>query len=73
MTQNGFAYFADALVFVHGPKALEEAARHAELCEREGDMETAARWRRTMVLVGNLGLSSSGKTSGTKQKHCLAA
>jgi hypothetical protein len=69
MTQNGFAYFADALVFVHGPKALAEAARHAELCERTGDMETAARWRRTMVLVNTL--TQNG--SGTKQKHCLAA
>lgn len=38
-------------------------ARHAELCERSGDMETAARWRRTMQLVN----------AGTKQKHCLAA
>ena len=51
MTQNGFAFFADALVFVHGPRALAEAARHAELCERAGDMETAARWRRTMAQV----------------------
>lgn len=69
MTQNGFAYFADALVFVHGPKALAEAARHAELCERAGDMETAARWRHAMAHVNDL----AKQASGTKQKHCLAA
>lgn len=51
MTQAGLAHFADALVFVHGPKAFSEAARHAELCERTGDQETADRWRRTMTLV----------------------
>jgi hypothetical protein len=70
MTQNGFAYFADALVFVHGPMALAEAARHAELCERIGDMETAARWRQTMVHVNR---SAAAKGTGTNQKHCLAA
>ncbi|NMD07548.1 MAG: hypothetical protein GYA66_06180, partial [Phyllobacteriaceae bacterium] len=48
MTEAGYAHFADALIFVHGNRALAEAARHAELCERSGDMETAARWRRTM-------------------------
>ena len=67
MTQNGFAHFADALVFVHGHKALAEAARHAELCERAGDMETAGRWRRAMDHVKAVSLT------GTKQKHCLAA
>lgn len=63
MTEAGYAHFADALIFVHGSRAFAEAARHAELCERTGDMETAARWRRTMKLVN----------TGTKQKHCLAA
>ena len=63
MTQTGYAHFADALLFVHGPYALNEAARHAELCERSGDMETAARWRKTMTLV----------RESTKQKHPLAA
>jgi hypothetical protein len=66
MTPNGFAHFADALVFVHGHKALAEAARHAELCERSGDMETAARWRRAMAHV-------KAADTETKQKHCLAA
>lgn len=51
MTLNGYAHFADALVFVHGNLALTEAARHAELCEKSGDMDTAARWRKTMNLV----------------------
>ena len=63
MTEAGYAHFADALIFVHGNRALAEAARHAELCERSGDMETADRWRRAMALV----------KPGTKQKHCLAA
>jgi len=48
MTQDGFAHFAEALVFVHGSRAISEAARHAELCERSGDSESAARWRRAM-------------------------
>lgn len=51
MTQDGYSHFADALVFVHGPYAKVEAARHAELCERLGDTETAARWRKAMKLV----------------------
>ncbi|MCA0434777.1 MAG: hypothetical protein LCH46_16155 [Proteobacteria bacterium] len=51
MTQAGLVQFADALVFVHGPMALREAARHADLCERVGDHESADRWRRTMSLV----------------------
>lgn len=72
MNPNGFAYFADALVFVHGPGALAEAARHAELCERSGDMESAARWRRAMGEV-KAQVMASAATPGTKQKHCLAA
>jgi hypothetical protein len=63
MTDAGYAHFAEALMFVHGPRALAEAARHAELAERTGDMETAARWRRTMTLV----------KPGTNQKHSFAA
>jgi len=67
MNQNGFAFFADALVFVHGPRALAEAARHAELCERSGDMESAARWRRTMAHV------KAARTASTLPKQSLAA
>ncbi len=69
MTEAGYAHFADALIFVHGNRALAEAARHAELCERSGDMETAARWRRTMALVN----PAMQARPGTNQKHCLAA
>jgi hypothetical protein len=36
---------AEALVFVHGKGAEAEAARHASLCERSGDYETAEAWR----------------------------
>lgn len=36
---------AEALVFVHGTGAEAEAARHAALCERSGDLETAEAWR----------------------------
>jgi hypothetical protein len=45
MNQN-LDLFAEALVFVHGVKAESEAARHAALCEKSGDMETADTWRR---------------------------
>jgi hypothetical protein len=38
--------YAEALVFVHGLGAAEEAARHASLCERSGDSETAITWKR---------------------------
>ncbi|MFN0194920.1 MAG: hypothetical protein ACKVP5_23560 [Aestuariivirga sp.] len=38
--------YAEALVFVHGLEAESEAARHATLCERTGDNETAVTWRR---------------------------
>ncbi len=46
MTNTGFSQFADALVFVHGTHAAGEAARHALLCEKSGDTETAAYWRK---------------------------
>lgn len=44
MTHNGYAHFAEALVFAHGTRALAEASRHAELCLRSGDQEMAAHW-----------------------------
>lgn len=72
MTQNGFAHFADALVFVHGHNALAEAARHAEICERSGDMETAARWRRTMSHISKVRLAAS-ECGETNKKQFLAA
>ncbi len=46
MITNGFAHFAEALVFVHGRSAANEAAHHASLCEKLGHTETAAYWRR---------------------------
>ena len=42
---QGYHQFAEALVFVHGIHAEREAARHAILCEKSGDTETAERWR----------------------------
>lgn len=46
MVNTGYAHFAEALVFAHGKQALGEAARHALLCERSGDTETADTWRK---------------------------
>ena len=45
MTHSGYLQFAEALVFAQGPKAEAEAAKHAILCEKSGDMETAETWR----------------------------
>ena len=46
--------FAEALVFVHGNKAESEAAMHAALCEKSGDMEIAQRWRSLQKAVRDL-------------------
>lgn len=43
---NGYTHFADALIFVHGHGASGEAACQALLCEKSGDNETAAYWRK---------------------------
>ena len=52
MTRDtGHIVFAEALVFVHGPGAEAEAARHAMLCERLGDAETAATWQHVLRAV----------------------
>lgn len=50
MTQN-LNLFAEALVFVHGNRAESEAARHAVLCEKSGDTETADTWRKLQRAV----------------------
>ncbi len=50
MNQN-LDVFAEALVFVHGMRAESEAALHAALCEKSGDMETAETWRRVQRAV----------------------
>jgi hypothetical protein len=51
MKNTGYTHFADALVFVHGPKALTEATRHAELALRTGDQEMAAHWLATIEQI----------------------
>jgi hypothetical protein len=51
MLSTDYAQFAEALVFVHGRKAEAEAAMHAALCEKTGDMETAETWRRVQSAV----------------------
>lgn len=48
---QGINLFAEALVFVHGMKAESEAARHAALCEKSGDTETAETWRKLQMAV----------------------
>jgi hypothetical protein len=51
MLMTGYQHFADALVFAHGPKALAEATRHAELCMKQGDTDMAAHWQATITEV----------------------
>lgn len=51
---NGLNLFAEALVFVHGKGAESEAAKHAQICERLGDMETAETWRQLQGAVRTL-------------------
>ena len=48
---TGLSLFAEALVFVHGKGAESEAAKHAQICERLGDMETAETWRQLQGAV----------------------
>ena len=51
MLHCGYNDFAEALVFVHGKLAEAEAARHAILCEKSGDMDFADTWRKVQVAV----------------------
>ena len=51
---TGLNLFAEALVFVHGKGAESEAAKHAQICERLGDMETAETWRQLQGAVRSL-------------------
>ncbi len=46
MLTTGCEHFAEALIFAHGHRAEAEAAMHAILCEKSGDMETAETWRK---------------------------
>ena len=57
MENTGYSHFAEALVFAHGPRAACEAARHAQLCERSGDTETADTWRKIQAQVASIELS----------------
>ena len=50
---QGYHQFAEALVFVHGPRAESEAALHAALCEKSGDIDTAQTWRCVQHAVRN--------------------
>ena len=54
MMNQGYHQFAEALVFVHGPRAETEAALHAILCEKSGDTETAETWRQVQQAVQSL-------------------
>jgi hypothetical protein len=69
MTNIGYQHFADALVFAHGPQALHEAIRHAELCLKQGDTDMAAHWQATIKEVRQM--KSLG--SSTEQDRRLAA
>ncbi|MCX7349813.1 MAG: hypothetical protein NTZ54_09910 [Alphaproteobacteria bacterium] len=51
---TGLNLFAEALVFVHGKGAESEAAKHAQICERLGDMETADTWRQLQGALRDL-------------------
>jgi hypothetical protein len=55
---HGLNLFAEALVFVHGTGAESEAAKHALLCEKLGDFETAETWRLLQGAVRRLRAST---------------
>lgn len=57
---TGLNLFAEALVFVHGKGAESEAAKHAQICERLGDMETAETWRQLQGAVRSLKRPTDG-------------
>ncbi len=55
---DGLNLFAEALVFVHGKGAESEAAKHALLCEKMGDLEAAETWRQLQGAVRRLKLTT---------------
>jgi hypothetical protein len=55
---TGLNLFAEALVFVHGKSAESEAAKHALICERMGDMEAAETWRQLQGAVRRVKLTA---------------
>jgi hypothetical protein len=55
MMQNSpAAELAHHVLLVHGARACGEARHQAELCEREGETETARLWREVATLVGSI-------------------
>jgi len=46
MISHAHTKVAEALVFVHGCKAEDEAARQALVCESAGEAEFAEAWRK---------------------------
>jgi hypothetical protein len=69
MVMNGYQHFADALVFAHGPQALAEAIRHAELCLKQGDTDMAAHWQATITEVRLMNSQAPSRVL----ERCLAA
>ena len=61
MTNSGYLQFAEALVFAQGSKAEAEAeaAKHAILCEKSGDMETAETWRNVQFALKCMGFKKA--------------
>jgi len=59
MTNSGYLQFAEALVFAQGAKAEAEAAKHAILCEKSGDMETAETWRNVQFALKCVGFKKA--------------
>ena len=59
MTHSGYLQFAEALVFAQGAKAEAEAAKHAILCEKSGDMETAETWRNVQFALKCVGFKKA--------------
>ncbi len=64
MMNGGYDRFAEALVFVHGPRAEAEAALHAALCRKSGDDDMAETWRRVQRVVRDLNPKMAAKAPG---------
>jgi len=46
--------FARQIIFVHGGKAVSEAACHAEICEHAGNFKMAETWRLVQAAISDL-------------------
>jgi hypothetical protein len=51
MQKSAYSKLAEALVFVHGDHALDEAKRHFEFNQRNGNEKLAANWALAMKFV----------------------